>query len=475
MINYIEIQDDLKNLSDDQVKQVAVNPANPMHGTLAVAELDRRNRMRTDQMARQASPMTTIAEQLVTGAPNVPAGQPGMGAQGAGPAPPSPMGQAPAGMPVGPGMAHGGSVDNLRGLAALMRIPELESLTGAMGAARGLMGEDPYANLRAMIERYREGAGDRERMDITQLLMRIGSGLMNSRRPDYLGALGEGAAGAVEGVDNMVERRNAEERQGIEDEGAMARLLTERQGQELDLGGRLFSAGRGGLEQAADIEGALLNNQTQRDIANIYASRPRGGVGAGGSDLVTLRALYNRASINLNSARSQLNQMLRAGMDEQDPSVQRQMALVQQLEREAEDALLSVQDALSGGGLGALEALGEVDVGADLGAVYNNAAPNTNAPNIRTGARTGGPSNPIEFYARYAQALPAAVRAVESARARGASDEEARAAGSRAFNNVMNPEAESTLGINPGSYEDYVRQHQDTYRQDLGDYSVRRE
>lgn len=374
MINYIEIQDDLKNLTDDHVKRIVMAPANPMHATLAVAELDRRNRMRTDQQARMANPMTTIADQLVTGAPNGPAPM-----APAGPAAPSPTGQAPVGLP----MQHGGAVPELSGLAALMRSPEFETLEGALGRARTLSGGNLYSDaLRRMIDEYRAGEANRRNMDRTQLLLGIGSGLMNSRRPDYLGALGEGAERAVSGLEGLVQRRNTEARQGIQDEAALARIAQEEQNRELGTAMQLFGLGRTGLQGAADIEEGILNRQTQRDVANIYASRAGGAGGAGGST-IELRAMFNRASINLNSARNQLAQMRRQGLQDEDPAVMAQVQLIRRLEQEYNQAQQALVDAISGDGTaaGGLDSVyvPEADPFVDV-------APLTNAPATRPGA-----------------------------------------------------------------------------------------
>lgn len=388
MLNYVQLSDDLRNLSDDQVRQVAVNPANPMYGTLAVAEIERRNRLRNDFQARQANPMSTVAEQLVTGAPPTPPMQagPGAGPQGGMPAGPSAMGQAPVGTP----MAGGGSVDELRGLASLMRQEELETLPGALEQARALMGEDPNVALRAMIERYRSGAGDRRRMDLTQLLARIGSGMMNSRRPDFLGAVGEGASAGVEGLDSMLERRNAEERMDITDEGALARLASDRQNQTLESGLSLYGVGRQGLGAAADIESGILNRETQLDVARLYANRSSGGGGLGGRFAgmtpAQLNTLRGQAQTALNQARAQEQNAIRTYGDPSNPVVAAANAEVRAREQE----LIELEMAIYGRTFQS-DPTQQEDVGSFLGNLAadtaNRAAPSTNAPTTRPGVR----------------------------------------------------------------------------------------
>lgn len=306
MLNYIQIQDDLKNLSDDQIRTIAVNPANPMHGTLAVGELERRQRMRNDFASRAANPLSTIAEQLVapqpqpmSPLPTAPGGPPG--APAAGPAAPSPMGQAPVGAP----MADGGDVlSTLREYQQLRRSPSLETLGGAMEQARGLMGEDESEGLRALIERYRAGEGGRRQQDITQLLMSMGAAGLSSRRPDFLGGLGDIANAGVESYGDMRDRRTAAEREGITDEGVLARLATDRQGRLLDAGTSLYGMGLEGLDAAAEIESDIMRDDTQRDIANMYSTARTASAASRyqGMNQRELRAALTSATSVLNTA-----------------------------------------------------------------------------------------------------------------------------------------------------------------------------
>lgn len=466
MLNYIDLQDDLKSLTDDHVKQVAIAPATPMHGTLAVAELDRRNRMRTDYQARLANPMTTIAEQLVTGAPNNPVVQPGMATQMPGPGGVPQGGMAHPQSPIGPGMADGGSVDDVRGLAALLRQPDLETIEGAFARAHGLIGEDPASGLRSMIERYREGVPDRRRMDITQLLLNVGSGLMNSRRPDYLGALGEGAEGAVEGLRGLVERRNTEDREGIADEAALARFGSERQGRELQTGLSLYGAGREGIGNAIDVEEGIENRQVQRDVANIYASRPRGGLGGlGGMDIVSLRTMANRASIEYNTAYTQYMGALRnAASDEQDPTVVIARQAMEAARARRDELNVALSEALAGGGLNSLGGATGPGLGA-LGAdPTQGAAPSTNAPHIREGET---------FYDGVNRSITGAqvvARVLEMARRNGWDAARTQLAIQSALASLSDDGS-----IAPGSYEEYSRGQQEEFSRDLGDYSVRTE
>ena len=68
MLNILQIEDRLKDMSEDVVKRMVTDPNPSVPPFLATNELNRRARMRKEFQIRQAEDMPTVAEQLVTGA-----------------------------------------------------------------------------------------------------------------------------------------------------------------------------------------------------------------------------------------------------------------------------------------------------------------------------------------------------------------------------------------------------------------------
>ena len=68
MLNILQIEDRLKDMSEDVVKRMVTDPNPSVPPFLATNELNRRDRMRKEFQMRQAEDMPTVAEQLVTGA-----------------------------------------------------------------------------------------------------------------------------------------------------------------------------------------------------------------------------------------------------------------------------------------------------------------------------------------------------------------------------------------------------------------------
>ena len=68
MLNILQIEDRLKDMSEDVVKRMVTAPNPSVPPFLATNELNRRDRMRKEFQMRQAQEMPTVAEQLVTGA-----------------------------------------------------------------------------------------------------------------------------------------------------------------------------------------------------------------------------------------------------------------------------------------------------------------------------------------------------------------------------------------------------------------------
>jgi len=68
MLNILQIEDRLKDMSEDVIKRMVTDPNPSVPPFLATNELNRRDRMRKEFQMRQAEEMPTVAEQLVTGA-----------------------------------------------------------------------------------------------------------------------------------------------------------------------------------------------------------------------------------------------------------------------------------------------------------------------------------------------------------------------------------------------------------------------
>ena len=68
MMNLIQVQDDLKNFSQDQLVQEMQQPSGNAPQFLVLAELNRRKRVKGDLEARQAQQQPTVAEEVVASA-----------------------------------------------------------------------------------------------------------------------------------------------------------------------------------------------------------------------------------------------------------------------------------------------------------------------------------------------------------------------------------------------------------------------
>lgn len=158
MVNLIQVQNDLKNLSDEELQRQTQVPSGEMPPFMVLAETNRRKSMRDSyagEQARLQENRTTVMEDL-TGNPPPPQGVPPAGAAppaGGLPAPPPQAG----GLPV-PGFANGGMVgtpygdypDYQSGLAAMaqQQTAERANMKSAALLNAGLRimgGTSPYA------------------------------------------------------------------------------------------------------------------------------------------------------------------------------------------------------------------------------------------------------------------------------------------------------------------------------------------
>lgn len=133
MINILKVQNDLKNLSDEQLAQEMRMPSGTAPQYLVMTEMQRRQKMRSE-FSGQQPPQTTMADEMSGAAPE----QPQMGAPQGGP----PQGGQEQ-MPPTAMMAAGGSVFAGSGPATGTSSPQFGNLFGAPAPTARPGGVDP--------------------------------------------------------------------------------------------------------------------------------------------------------------------------------------------------------------------------------------------------------------------------------------------------------------------------------------------
>lgn len=136
MANLIQVQDDLKNLSDEELQQATQTPTGSAPPFMLMAEANRRKNMRAayeGEQARQRENQTTVMEDLTGGGP-----PPGAMPPGAMPPPAPPMGPPLGGLPaLAPqAFANGGLVG---GGAQGMSMPGLSEIAAMQNSERADM------------------------------------------------------------------------------------------------------------------------------------------------------------------------------------------------------------------------------------------------------------------------------------------------------------------------------------------------
>ena len=81
MMNLLQVQDDLKNFSQDQLVKEMQQPSGSTPQFLVLSELNRRKRVKGDFEARQAQQQPTVAQDVVASAGVPQQGMMGMGTQ----------------------------------------------------------------------------------------------------------------------------------------------------------------------------------------------------------------------------------------------------------------------------------------------------------------------------------------------------------------------------------------------------------
>ena len=159
-MNILDIQDKLKNLSEQQLVQEMQMPSGSAPQFLVLSEITRRKRMRDDLMARQQAPQSTVAEEAVAAA-GVP--QTGLGTMAQAMAPQTDIAQntgirslTPTAEPQR--MAEGGLVGRVSALgggeppASFMRDPAVLEMAARMGVRPGQLWAQLSSEQRAMQE-----------------------------------------------------------------------------------------------------------------------------------------------------------------------------------------------------------------------------------------------------------------------------------------------------------------------------------
>lgn len=301
MLNMIEMQEMMKGLPEQVLSQKVLSPSIPIEATLALGELQRRQQMKQKAMAQAATPGQTVAGQVVSNslasaalaltpdrpAPALPP-QPGQMQQGPQPAAPSTPAVGLSG--AGPSQYVNDAVDAYNrfygateGMGDDLRTPDLESLSGALEQAQGLMGEDQSDAIAKFMSAYQGNSGQRRRMDRAALLSAIGSAIGSATGPSFLGNLNAGLSTAQPAIRGYIQNRNSEERQGIADQTALASMRTSRQNQLASAATQLFGQGREGAraadasrrsaaEATAGIASARESAANQLEVARTYAS-----------------------------------------------------------------------------------------------------------------------------------------------------------------------------------------------------------
>lgn len=237
-MNLLKVQDTLKNASDDQLMQLMQSPDSTAPSYLVLSEIRRRKDMRAKQ---EQPPETTVAEDLAA-PPQTYEDQQGIRSlrtpgyeaeeqaveqaqqfrsggivrmaegdvvEGEGmPIPPQPT-SAPPGESYGPGD----------------RVPTLaEVYQRNAGLFPDMMG-----GLRERMQKERIDPSARKNEAINLALVEAGLRMAASKNPSFLGAVGEGAAPAVQSYAQQAGQIRAEQRQALRDEMDLAKQEITRQ------------------------------------------------------------------------------------------------------------------------------------------------------------------------------------------------------------------------------------------------------
>jgi len=416
VFNYIELTESLKGLPQQKVIQMAAMGGNPMEKTLAVGELQRRQQMMMKAQANMAKPNQTIADQVVgqsaglgsmvpmmqpqgapQAAPPMAPQQLGGGAQSMGAAPPQ-QDMAPQGAPmkdgglVGLKMDGGGEVPPIRVAPTAPAVRgeqpmSVEDQIRALVARRLAASEIAPPTIEEQVARYNHLAGDRlpgleeaiarnaktdtpdQATQLNEMLASFGGHVAAGHSPNFLTNLGDAAGAMADSLHNNRLERIAANRQNVQDQMGLAQLAERGVAGGLGLNQVDSHSQDEALSQSMQGLGALLNSDTQRSVASMYANRAGGGRGGQSNAFRAATAVYHEANLNVRSLEHAISTAQAAGQtrnqiaplqEQYDAAVQARTAAEAELRRISMLESLGVADdsADTGGGLGDLGGAG---------------------------------------------------------------------------------------------------------------------
>lgn len=264
-MNLLRIQDALKDASDQQLVQMMQAPDSTAPSYLVLSELRRRKDMRARQAPQEGS-SRTVAEELT--APEAPAGirslqAPQMDPDGVDAADGGVQGMAAGGVvrmqeggtppdfegrqydePIGPelpeGVQYGAPIGpelpprrsrepaGIGALAPQSGVERAPTIAEIFERNRGLF-PDTMAPLRERMQQDRVDPAARRGEALNMALIEAGLRIAGSRNPSLAGAIGEGAAPAVQSYGQQLGQIRTEQRQALRDEAELAKQEVNRQ------------------------------------------------------------------------------------------------------------------------------------------------------------------------------------------------------------------------------------------------------
>ena len=320
-MNLIQQAERLKTLPDQELLAMQQRPT-VIAPYLVVAEMQRRQTMRKAATAGQDPvQQTTVAQEMSSRLAGMQPPQQQVQQQQMPPAQQMRTGgvvRAQTGLAVGPDLAEvapnplenfaaqmvaGQSVpgaplpQNLFGMALsptdMAQYGAPTDTAAELAKLRQVRGENPLAKIAEEL-RAEEQRTRGKKQGIGEILMRLGLGMAASRRPDFLGAIGEGGIGALQG---FMQNRQLTQQQADELQRRRLALLERVQGSEDVL-----------TREAADLSRAQ-NAARNMQIQTVEANRRAMANQAGQQDIAAYTAAANRElQMGLNAARTQSEQ-----------------------------------------------------------------------------------------------------------------------------------------------------------------------
>lgn len=215
-MDLLRIQDTLKNASDQQLVQMMQTPDSSAPSYLVLSELRRRKDMR-DKAVPQEGSSGTVAEELTQQAtPAEPVGIHSLRTP-VKEEPVEPQAYREGGIVR---MQEGGQVP--AGIESLANPERIPSFADIYARNEGLI-PDTTGELRGRLQQDRVDPAARRNEALNMALIDAGLRIASSRNPSLLGAIGEGAAPAVQGYTQQLGQVRQEQRQARQDELELAK------------------------------------------------------------------------------------------------------------------------------------------------------------------------------------------------------------------------------------------------------------